>query len=95
MLHFFLLNSDDIRSKGGASPSIPPAPPSRSCDIFVYSYGCLVFWGLTPSDEVNFIESLERFSEGRRGKGVMKDSSDTMLFTHEEDIGRDPDEMAR
>ena len=35
-------------------------------DIFVFDYGCVVFWGVSKTEETAFIDALKACSEGRR-----------------------------
>jgi len=36
--------------------------PSKECDIFIFSYGCLVTWGLNHKEEKQLLEKLKAFS---------------------------------
>jgi uncharacterized Rmd1/YagE family protein len=38
------------------------AYPSKECDIFIFSYGCLVSWGLNNKEEKKLLEQLKPFS---------------------------------
>ena len=64
---------------------------SQDVDIFVYDYGCIVFWGFDAASEMKFIDSMALFSEGRRirTQEEMQEMSDIMHFTFREEAEED------
>ncbi|GMI36482.1 hypothetical protein TrRE_jg3594 [Triparma retinervis] len=85
VLQLFLLDASEVEERAAVSSPAGTRPlGSRDCDIFVYDYGCVVFWGLDSANEHNFIDALKPFSEGKRSPSDMKESSDTMYFAYED-----------
>ncbi|GMH47385.1 hypothetical protein TrLO_g2692 [Triparma laevis f. longispina] len=55
---------------------------ARGVDVFVYSYGCVVFWGMVKKEERSFIDYLGRAGGGeqKRTEEEMIECSDSFLF---------------
>eukprot|EP00981_Chlorochromonas_danica_P000279 scaffold61_cov180-Ochromonas_danica.AAC.31 len=49
-------------------------------DIFYFDYGCVVFWGLTPSEEKAALKELEAFTIDPVSPVELENSFDTMEF---------------
>ena len=62
-------------------------PQNKKSDIFVFSYGCIVTWGLYRKDETKLIEQLKSFSVNpvcaiEVGHFIYKYSDYTEIATH-------------
>lgn len=62
-------------------------PPTKIGDIFIFSYGCLVIWGLKKSDEDALLKQLQPFSAKllpsiEVDRFVYKYSDHTEITTH-------------
>lgn len=62
--------------------------PSRKGDIFIFSYGCLIAWGLNNKEEKKIIEQLKTFSVNplpfvEYGRFIYRYGDRTEMATHE------------
>lgn len=62
--------------------------PPKEGDIFIFSYGCLVTWGLSRNEEKQLLEQLKPFSIGpfstiEIGRFIYKYGDRTEMATHE------------
>lgn len=62
--------------------------PTKEGDIFIFSYGCLVIWGLSRAEEKQLLEQLNPFSINplpaiEIGRFIYKYGDQTEMATHE------------
>lgn len=63
--------------------------PNKECNIFIFSYGCLITWGLTQKKEKELLKQLKPFSNKSLlpgieiGKFIYKYSDRVEMTTHE------------
>jgi len=51
-------------------------------DIFIYPYGCVVFWGLQKSEEERFLTDIQPFFRDAVTPEELEDSKDTFSFVY-------------
>jgi uncharacterized Rmd1/YagE family protein len=61
--------------------------PSKAADVFIFSYGCLVTWGLSRSEEKQLLEQLKTFSINplltiEIGRFIYRYGDQTEMVTH-------------
>ena len=83
---------DDEEEFGGVVACGPMVRP----ECFVFSYGCVVFWGFRASEENAFMNSLEAFSDDRIHPDASASAADDMVYFHgrSSDVRHDRVELA-
>ncbi len=66
-----------------------PKERSHSGDVFYFSYGAIVMWGLDESEENQILENLKRFEK----EPVSKPERDDFTFTYGDTMKIDEDEI--
>lgn len=56
--------------------------PLESKHVFSFPYGCLVFWGFTKTEEVQFIEGIKEFAVEPVSKDELEESYDDLNFVY-------------
>ena len=55
----------------------------RGGDVFIYSYGCIVFWGFDMSGEEKFLEQISEFLQGPLATNIV-DKCDYVIASQED-----------
>jgi uncharacterized Rmd1/YagE family protein len=63
-------------------------PPNRKGDIFIFSYGCIVIWGLTNAEEKALLQQIKLFSikplsNIEKDQFIFRYSDATEMTTHD------------
>eukprot|EP00611_Tribonema_gayanum_P020028 TRINITY_DN3584_c0_g1_i1.p1 TRINITY_DN3584_c0_g1~~TRINITY_DN3584_c0_g1_i1.p1 ORF type:complete len:483 (-),score=113.73 TRINITY_DN3584_c0_g1_i1:856-2223(-) len=71
---------DREREHERSQHSLLAVPSHIGKDMFILPYGCIIFWGFTPAEELKLLSEIRKFAVGPVSESELEQSQDDMTF---------------